>query len=132
MVTAGRPGAEELQTIDWSDVVAVAAGNVHAAPNTGRSHSVGLRSDGTVLATGWDKDGQCDVHEWRDIVTNSAGWRRTLAVAADGTARAAGRRAEGACDLDGWTDVVAVAAGDWHSVGLRRDGTVVATGNNRR
>lgn len=63
VVTAGRPGAEELRTTGWSDVVAVAAGNVHAAPDTGRSHSVGLRSDGTVLAAGWATDGQCVVHE---------------------------------------------------------------------
>src|ERR1051325_3509316 len=42
----------------WTDVVAVAVGNVHTAANTGRAHTVGLRSDGSVAATGWNGDGQ--------------------------------------------------------------------------
>ena len=50
VLAAGPPGAAECAVACWSDVVAVAAGNVHAARNTGRSHSVGLRADGTVLA----------------------------------------------------------------------------------
>ncbi|MGW4535940.1 hypothetical protein ACWEOI_33785 [Nocardia sp. NPDC004340] len=51
----------------------------------------------TLLATGWNSDGQCDVAAWRDVVAIAAGWRRTLGVLADGTVLAAGRAAEGAC-----------------------------------
>ncbi len=67
---------------------------MHAARNTGRSHTVGLRKDGTVLVTGWNNEGQCDVHDWSDVVSIAAGWRRTLAVLADGSARATDRRNE--------------------------------------
>ena len=132
VVTAGIPRAPECRVDAWRDIVAVAAGNVHTAANTGRSHTVGLRGDGTVVAVGWNGDGQCDVAGWTDVVSIAAGWRRTLAVRADGTVGAAGRRSEGACEVDTWSGIVAVAAGDWHSVGLRADGTAAAVGNNRR
>lgn len=30
-------------------------------------HTVGVRSDGTVVATGLNADGECDVSDWTDI-----------------------------------------------------------------
>ena len=41
---------------DWRDIVAVAAGNFF---------TVGLRSDGTVVAAGDNKYGGCDVSDWK-------------------------------------------------------------------
>ena len=35
--------------------------------SAGRGHTVGLRSDGTVVAVGYYDDGQCDVNGWTDI-----------------------------------------------------------------
>src|SRR3954467_2232298 len=61
----------------WLDIVAVAAGNVHMATNTGSAHTIGLRSDGTVAAVGWNKHGQCDVNDWCDIEVVASGWRRS-------------------------------------------------------
>lgn len=46
----------------WCDIVAVAAGNVHRATNTGNAHTIGLKADGTVVAVGWNRHGQCDVN----------------------------------------------------------------------
>ena len=97
VLAAGPAGASECAVADWTDVVGVAAGNVHTAKNTSRSHSVGLCSDSTVLATGWNAHGQCGVGAWTDIVTVAAGWRRIPGVRAKGTVVATGRRAEGAC-----------------------------------
>ena len=68
VVAAGAGTSGECRVDSWTGVVAVAAGNVHTAPNTGRSHSVGLRADGTVLAAGRLREGACDVGEWRDAV----------------------------------------------------------------
>lgn len=85
VASAGAGAAGECRTGDWRDVVAVAAGNVHAARNTGRSHSVGLLHDGSVVATGWNDGGQCEVRAWRRIVAIAAGWRRTLGLRSDGT-----------------------------------------------
>ena len=35
--------------------------------SAGYAHTVGLRSDGTVVAVGNNDDGQCDVSDWTDI-----------------------------------------------------------------
>jgi len=47
------PGLHDVK--DWKDIVQVDAGSVH---------NVALRSDGTVLATGENNDGQCEVGDW--------------------------------------------------------------------
>ncbi|MGF2715997.1 RCC1-like domain-containing protein, partial [Bacillus cereus] len=33
----------------------------------GRGHTVGLKSDGTAVAVGRNKEGECNVSGWRDI-----------------------------------------------------------------
>jgi alpha-tubulin suppressor-like RCC1 family protein len=75
----------------WRHIVAVAAGNVHMATNTGNAHTSGLKSDGTVIAIGWNKHEQCNVNNWRDVVSIAAGWRRTIGLKSNGTAMAVGR-----------------------------------------
>jgi hypothetical protein len=125
--------------LGWTDIISVAAGNVHTFTNTGKSHTVGLRSDGTVLAVGWDGDGQWQVLAWRQVAAIAAGGRRTVGLRADGTARAVGRMAERECEVGTWREMVAIAAGDWrglaavaagylHTVGLTKNGSVVAAG----
>ena len=96
----------------------------------GGYHTVGLRADGTVAATGDNFHGQCDVSGWHDLVAVAAGTWHTVGLRADGTAVATGFNEDGQCDVSGWHDLVAIAAGDWHTVGLRADGTAVATGYN--
>jgi len=128
---------------DWSNIVAVSAGDWH---------TVGLRSDGTVVAVGNNGAGECDVSgwswrsivadivaadrdfvsgwHWRDIVAVSAGGRHTVGLRSDGTVVAVGFNEYDQCDVSSWSNIVAVSAGDWHTVGLRSDGTVVAVGDN--
>ena len=104
--------------------------------SAGENHTVGLKSDGTVVATKytWDSEyyynGQCDVADWRDIVAVSAGNEYTVGLKSDGTVMAMGRNYGGRCDVADWTDIVAVSAGWYHTVGLKSDGTVVAVGSN--
>ena len=93
-------------------------------------HTVGLISDGTVVACGKNDDGQCNVSEWTDIVAVSTGYRHTVGLRSDGTVVACGYNHYGQCDVSGWTDVVAVAADMGYTVGLKSDGTVVACGDN--
>ena len=40
---------------DWTEIVAIAAGP---------THTLGLKSDGTVVAVGNNDHGQCDVKNW--------------------------------------------------------------------
>ena len=94
----------------------------------GDAHTVGLKSDGTVVACG-DKP-YCNVSGWTDIVEIAASDYHTVGLRSDGTVVACGDNEDGQCDVSGWTDVVAVAAGSGHTVGLKSDGTVVACGSN--
>ena len=96
----------------------------------GGFHTVGIRSDGTVVATGNDDYGQRNIYSWSNIVAVAAGDNHTVGLHSDGTVVATGSNKYGQCDVNSWTDIVAVAAGVNHTVGLRSDGTVVAVGNN--
>ncbi len=98
--------------------------------SAGTYHTVGLKEDGTVVATGRSGYGQCDVSSWEDIVAVSAGGLHTIGLKADGTVVATGNNDYGQCNVSGWTDIVAVSAGFSHTVALKFDGTVVAVGSN--
>ncbi len=84
----------------WTDIVAV---------SSGWQHTVGLKSDGTVVATKLtDKDcdyGQCNVSDWTDIVTISAGFSHTVGLKSDGTVVVVGGNEDGQCIVRRWTDI---------------------------
>ena len=91
----------------------------------------GLRSDGTVMATGDGFHGRCDVVDWRDITAVSAGEFHAVGLRWDGTVIATkyvGKGYQGQCEVDHWQDITVVAAGPFHTVGLRSDGSVVTAG----
>lgn len=103
-------------------------GNTTALCDTisaGDNYTVGLKSDGTVVAVGDNSYGQRDVNSWTDIVSISASTYHTVGLKSDGTVVAVGDNDYGQCDVDNWTDIVAISAADYHTVGLKSDGTVV-------
>ena len=101
-----------------------------ASLSAGNLHTVGLRNDGTVVATGANRSGQCNTGNWRNIVAVSAGGSHTVGLCSDGTVVATGSNASGQCQTGRWSNIVAISTGSFHTVGLRSDGTVVATGRN--
>ena len=98
------------------------------AISAGQYHTVGIRSDGSVVACGMNDEGQCDVTDWAKIVAIATGYRHTVGVKSDGTAVACGLNDEGQCNVSTWEDIVSVSAGTMHTVGLKRDGTAIAAG----
>ena len=115
--------------------------------SAGARHTVGLKSDGTLVAVGYNWFGRCNVANWKDIIAVSAGDQHTVGLKSDGTVVAVGNNDYeqyygqyyvqsyglyyGQCDVGNWTDIIAVSAGDGHTVGLKSDGTVVAVGYNK-
>jgi alpha-tubulin suppressor-like RCC1 family protein len=63
---------------------------------------VGLKADGTVVATGDNDYEQCDVTEWRDIVAVSTDYGQTVGLKSDGTVVAVGNNNYGELDVGGW------------------------------
>lgn len=94
-------------------------------------HIVGLKSNGTVVATGSNDYGECDTQGWRNIVEVAAGFGYTIGLKVDGTVVAVGKNDNGQCDVNEWTDIVAISVSNYCTVGLKSDGTVVATGNSQ-
>ncbi len=98
--------------------------------SAGGYHTVGLKADGTVVATGDNDEGQCDAFLWTDIIAVTAGSVHTVGLKSDGTVVAVGYNSYYRCNVSTWTDIIAISAGRTHTVGLKSDGTVVATGDN--
>jgi alpha-tubulin suppressor-like RCC1 family protein len=69
----------------------------------GNYHTLGVRSDDTVVATGNNNDNQCFVGLWTDIVQVVAGSSHTVGLKNCGTVVAVGSNGEGQCDVSGWT-----------------------------
>ena len=102
-----------------------------------RRHSVVARADGTVLATGHNGAGECDVEHWRNVVgvavgnvhtAANTGRSHTVGLCSDGTVLATGWNSYDQCAVSEWRNVAAIAAGWRLTLGLLDDGTVVATG----
>jgi len=93
-------------------------------------HTLGLSSDGTVVAVGCDSYGQLNVDNWTDIVQVDGGGEHTVGLGSNGTVVALGYNGYGQCDVGNWTDIIQVVAGRQHTAGLKSDGTVVAVGLN--
>ena len=81
---------------DWTDIVAVSAGHYH---------TVGLKSDGTVVAVGYNSYGQCDVSDLTDIVAIGTGYDYTIGLKSDGTVVAIGKDQKCQCDVSDWVDI---------------------------
>lgn len=104
---------------DWEDIEAISAS----------SHTVGLRSDGTVIAVGVNRYGQCNVDDWRDIKDIDAGDNHTVGLREDGTVVAVGDNSCGQCDVYGWHDIIDVAASAETTYGLTKEGRVLSAGD---
>ena len=96
----------------------------------GGGHTVGLRSDGKVVAVGHNGFGQCDVNGWTGITAVACADAHTVGLCADGTVVAVGDNKYGQCNVSDWRNIVEIACGNRHTVGLCADGTVVAVGDN--
>ena len=87
----------------------------------GWDHSLGLKSDGTIVAWGDNDYGQCNVPSPNaGFVAVAAGGYHSLGLKSDGTIVAWGCNGDGQCNVPSPNaDFVAIAAGGYHSLGLR-------------
>jgi alpha-tubulin suppressor-like RCC1 family protein len=68
----------------------------------GEHHTVGLCSNGTVVAVGSNDEGQCNVDDWKDIVQVAAGAYHTVGLRSDGTVVAVGLNTSGQLNVGSW------------------------------
>ncbi len=108
---------------------------VHESPSQiismfyGNGTLAGLRSDGTVVATGFKKRSHnMDVTGWRNIVAISSCYLGDFIVGlkGDGTVAITGEllRNEAKQEIQAWTDIVSIKSDSSYVVGLKKNGTV--------
>ena len=98
----------------------------------GLFNTVGLKTDGTVVVVGCNKNGQCKTKSWRNIVAISSGWGVTVGLKADGTVVAVWLNNYGQCNTENWRDIVNIYATREPDavLGRKADDTFVAVGRN--
>jgi hypothetical protein len=108
---------------DFTGLVAIAAGTWH---------NLGLKSDGTVVAMGYNYSGQASVPAGLSGVTAiAAGRTHSVALKGDGTVVTWGSNGSGQAEVpEGLSGVTAIAAGQHNTLAVKGDGTVVAWGSN--
>jgi len=97
----------------------------------GTNHSVGLKSDGTVICWGSNTFGQCTVPAPNTNFTAvAAGLSHTLGLKRDGSVVCWGLNSNGQCNVPAPnTNFVAIAGGPNYSLGLKADGAIVYWGS---
>ncbi len=95
----------------------------------GGTHTVGLKTDGTVVAVGSNDKGQCNVSKWSNIVSIAAGYNHTVGLRSDGTVVAVGNNSDGQCNVSAWKDVVLITTGDDNTIALTSKGKILVAGD---
>ncbi len=114
---AAKNYAGQAELEEWTDIVSICSlGNT----------TVGLRSDGTVVAKGAEKDIIEAVKGWSDVIA-LAKRGQLLGLRSDGTVLATGENENGECEVGDWEHIVKVIADDRVSIGIKADGSVVTT-----
>jgi len=121
---------DELPT-DTPIIEQVSSGYLQGQVAIGKAHVIATAADGTVWAGGHNRDFQCDISGWHNIVAVAAGDSHSLGLRADGTVLAAGSNAYDQCDVGNFKDVRAVYAFGNDSVCVKTDGTAVAVGKSK-
>lgn len=101
LTACGDSGNNE-RSLDSSRVI---CGTISA----GDHHTIGVRSDGTVAAVGWNEYGQSNVSDWTDITAVSGGCYHTVGLKSDGTVVSNTVDDNdydcGQCDVSDWTNI---------------------------
>ena len=96
----------------------------------GSAHALALRSEGTVLAWGYNGHGQCTGKpSGTGHRAVAAGMSHSVAIEVDGSLVAWGLNNYGQCNVPAGDDFVDVVSFGNHNVALRRNGSLVAWGD---
>lgn len=96
VVVAYQNGLHRFSVNDWTDIIAIAAGD---------SHIVGLKSNGHVVLATLDSKESEEIDGWEDIVAIDAGFGFTLGLTEKGEVKAIGNEWQGQIDVDDWRKI---------------------------
>ena len=105
---------------EWKEIIAI---------SSSANSVVGLKKDGTVVATGDNYEGKLNTQEWSKIVQVKAGIWGTFAVRECKTLVYAGKLLENQeenFEKHQWTNLKAIE-GNWELIGINKDGHILST-----
>ena len=130
-VPAGAQNVIEAWGVDsYSQVSAPPTGNDFVRLSTNRTHSVAMRTDGSLVSWGNDNMGQVsNTPSGTGFVQIATGGNHSVALHADGSLTSWGSNVFGqVLGTPSGTNFMSIAAGDKHSIAVRTDGTLVSWG----
>ena len=108
---------------NWNNIIAIACGGNSYSNN----YTVGLKQNGTVVATGYNENGKKDLNNWKNIIAIACGNNYTVGLKQDGTV-VTNQIDDGYGDyVRSWKDIIAITCRDNYTIGLKQDGTVVTS-----
>lgn len=127
----------ENQKEEWRDVISISASGGEKG-GRGKGHTVGLKSDRTLVAVGDNSFGQCDfsdTEKWSDIVKVATGDWYTVGLKSDGSVVMTGENFSGCKYIDEdilnkYRNIVDIAAGYGQTMLLTEDGEIICFGFN--
>ena len=105
---------------EWKEIISISSSS---------NSVVGLKKDGTVVATGDNYEGKLNTQEWSKIVQVKAGIWGTFAVRENKTLVYAGKLLENQeenFEKHQWTNLKAIE-GNWELIGINKDGHILST-----
>ena len=97
----------------------------------GSDHLISLRDDGTVLAAGDNRWGQCRVQDWQSVASVYASGTMSAGLRTDGTVLVAAANDTLQESVSSWRGITMLALGKNHILGLTQDGRVLSAGTNQ-
>jgi len=103
-----------IRVQDWTEITQLAA----------VSHAVGLRKDGTVVASGNNEYGQCGVSGWAGIRKIACSLFATAGIREDGSVVVCGETSRWKGDVGTWKDIREIFCSENYLLGLDGSGNV--------
>lgn len=122
---------------EWKDVVNIsAAGGDTTEKQRGKGHTVGLKSNGKVVAIGDNSWGQCNVKGWKNIIKVVAGDWYTVGLNDNGQVLVTGKNRPNTRYIEedvlekanSKKDIVDIAAGYGQTILLHKNGSITSFG----
>ena len=110
----------EIKADNWKDITDIVA----------VSHAVGLKKDGTVVASGYNKYGQCEVSKWSNIKKIACSLFSTAAIKEDGSVVFCGSNTGWTGNLSSWKNIKDIFCTEDYLLGIDNDGNVYYYGED--